>query len=163
MIVHFIMRICIEKHIDGLSNLAFIFLHDFFSMLSLCIVVMIRRLVFQISSLGKIFYEFPQYSFSLSFYSFVRETMESTGVCRKPLSESTPSQKRTNSLPSNIMPQKLVKVEHFSSKSMFNFNELVFYCFALGKTEYCETRNIHFLFCAHMFFDTTERKFFFSF
>jgi hypothetical protein len=100
---------------------------------------------------------------SLSFYSFVRETMESTGVCRKPLSESTPPQKRANSLPSNLMPQKLVKVEHFSSNPMFNFNELVFYYFILGKTEYCETRNIHFLFSAHMMFDTIERKIFFSF
>ncbi|CAF3952919.1 unnamed protein product [Rotaria sordida] len=49
---------------------------------------------------------------------FVRETMESTGICRKPLAKTTPPQKRANSLPSNIIPQKLVKVQHFSNNEV---------------------------------------------
>jgi hypothetical protein len=47
--------------------------------------------------------------------------MESTGVCRKSLTESTPPQKRANSLPSNIIPGELVKVQHFSSKLYAQF------------------------------------------
>jgi hypothetical protein len=42
--------------------------------------------------------------------------MESTGVCRKPFNEPTPPQKRAKLLPNSIIPQKLVKVQHFSSK-----------------------------------------------
>ncbi|CAF1132906.1 unnamed protein product [Rotaria magnacalcarata] len=51
---------------------------------------------------------------------FVRDTMEATGVSRKPLNEITPPQKRALSLPNSIIPHKFVKVQHFSSKTDYN-------------------------------------------
>ncbi|CAF1254772.1 unnamed protein product [Rotaria sp. Silwood1] len=55
-------------------------------------------------------------------YSFVRDTMESTGIARKSLNEFTPSQKRIASVPYSNIPQKLLKVQHFSSKTDYNEN-----------------------------------------
>ena len=96
------------------------------------------------------------------FNSFVRETMESTGTFRNPLAECTPPQKRANSLPANIIPKKLVKVQHFPSKLYISLSRNNIFS-ALGKTEFNENRNIHFLFYNICFSIRQNDKFFFSF
>ncbi|CAF2409381.1 unnamed protein product [Rotaria sp. Silwood2] len=48
--------------------------------------------------------------------------MESTGIARKSLNEFTPPQKRIASVPYSNIPQKLLKVQHFSSKTDYNEN-----------------------------------------
>ena len=65
--------------------------------------------------------------------------MESTGTFRKPLAECTPPQKRANSLPANIIPKKLVKVQHFPSKLYISLSRNNIFS-ALGKTEFNENR-----------------------
>ncbi|CAF4677443.1 unnamed protein product [Rotaria socialis] len=54
--------------------------------------------------------------------SFVRDTMESTGITRKSLNEFTPPQKRILSVSNSNIPQKLMKVQHVSSKTDYNEN-----------------------------------------
>ena len=55
-------------------------------------------------------------SIAYLFDSFVRDTMESTEITRKSLNEFTPPQKRITSVSNSNIPQKLMKVQHFSSK-----------------------------------------------
>ncbi|CAF4864223.1 unnamed protein product [Rotaria socialis] len=56
---------------------------------------------------------------------FVRDTMESTGITRKSLNEFTPPQKRILSVSNSNIPQKLMKVQHLSSKTDYNENRQV--------------------------------------
>ncbi|CAF2053263.1 unnamed protein product [Rotaria magnacalcarata] len=67
------------------------------------------------------------------FVNFVRDIMESTGAGRKPLTKSTPPQRRANSLPNSLTPQQCVnsltnsiipskrmKIQHFSSRNNYD-------------------------------------------
>ncbi|CAF1651010.1 unnamed protein product, partial [Rotaria magnacalcarata] len=68
-----------------------------------------------------------------SYRCFVRDIMESTGAGRKPLTKSTPPQRRANSLPNSLTPQQCVnsltnsiipskrmKIQHFSSRNNYD-------------------------------------------
>lgn len=58
--------------------------------------------------------------------SFVQETMDSTGIGRKSLNDSTPPQKRVLSSNNNNTP-KIVKIQHYSSKTRRPINSTIVY------------------------------------